>query len=902
VGRAEVSAVSRLTEGAAYASPPGVLEEIDDPTAAFAGQGIEFNEKSLGIDFEDVPPAGRVEVYHRFPQRPRNFLAYGEARLWVVAREGDFGDGRPNQFFLKVGSDSENFYLYRTPLAPPGSPAGVVPADWLPELRIDFSRWYALRLEAEVLLSTLAPGPGDPPVEVWSTDSIYAVVLKDRGRAPNLASVREISMGVWNAGPLPSSGEVWVDELRLGNAVRDPGLAGSLDVGLEAGGVITSRLSMSNRGAFFRQLHDDPTYQTDRTLSFVSTLALDRWMPAAWGVDLPVSVELGRTSQTPRFLQDSDLRADLLTTLRPTEQSRTRVGAGLRKRTPTPNPWLGFVLDGLDADVAYTTSDGSTVTTEFESRAFDAGIGWVREPQAVEVDVVPDFAQGVVRAILPGFLEDGIADARLRLTPERVSLGTSYYRQDSRIFRFERIVRHPGDAAALPTLVPREAVQTAADVRLRPLRPLTADLAVLTTRDLLKPEEAIADPRVRALIRAERATPAGLDLGWETNRTLRTSLAYRPTIVSWLRNDFDWTTVYQSERNSNFLERTVAGQDTTLTLARSARAERDWGATVALDPARLALVWFGEPVGGEPSGTARAVMTAIRPLSASYRDGLTSRFNRDPIDPGIGYQFGWGDTESFRFVEADTAASLTDRYAWRLGSGLTLPGGAALQVGYQWSDATTLDTRSDRRTRLESWPEVQARLPTLAPPQGLGVRAITISSGIVRTRRTIEFGGRGAQRRFDEDIRVPVDVSVQWQRTLVTSYQASFRTGQGEDPTGETERDEWSHRVSITSQLLPAGFLSRRLDRPVTLAILGALTSERICRNTTARDECVAFVDQTRRTLNVSLDTNVQGLSVGLQMSFDDRQSYVGQRTGSTQFQVGLFGQLDLAGGALPFG
>ncbi|HUF75469.1 MAG TPA: cell surface protein SprA, partial [Longimicrobiales bacterium] len=392
VGRVEVSTVSRITEGAAYASPPGVLEELDDPTTAFAGQGIEFNEKSLGIEFEEVPPGGRAEVYHRFPQRPRNFLSYDEARLWVVARAGDFGDGRPNRFFLKVGSDAENFYLYRTPLSAPGSPTGITPADWLPELRIDFARWYYLRLEAEVLLSTLAPGPGDPPVEVWSPDSTYAVVLKDRGRAPNLAAVREISMGVWNGGVLPTSGEVWVDELRLGGAVRDPGLAGSLDVGLEAGGVLTSRLSVTNRGAFFRQLRDDPTYQTDQTLFLVSTLALDRWMPTEWGVDMPVTLELGRADQTPRFLQDSDLRADLLPRLRPTEQSRTRVGVGLRKRTPTANPWLGFLFDGLSADAGYTTSDGSTVTTEFESRALDAGVGWVREPEPREVDVVPDFA------------------------------------------------------------------------------------------------------------------------------------------------------------------------------------------------------------------------------------------------------------------------------------------------------------------------------------------------------------------------------------------------------------------------------------------------------------------------------------------------------------------------------
>jgi hypothetical protein len=253
-------------------------------------------------------------------------------------------------------------------------------------------------------------------------------------------------------------------------------------------------------------------------------------------------------------------------------------------------------------------------------------------------------------------------------------------------------------------------------------------------------------------------------------------------------------------------------------------------------------------------------------------------------------------------MDADTAASLTDRRAWRLGSGLSLPFGASVQVGYQWTDATTLDTRSDRRTRLQSWPEVQASLPTLQPGSGLGVRSINITSGFVRTRRTIDYGGRAAQRRVDEDVRIPLNVSVQWVGTLVTSYQGAFRAGQGEDPTGETERDEWSHRVSLTSQLLPTGFFSGRFDRPVNLALLGALTSERLCRDTSAKQECVDFVDQVRRTLSLSLETGVRGLSVGLQMSLDDRQSYVGQESGSTQFQVGIFGQLDLSGGSLPFG
>ncbi|MDH3272125.1 MAG: hypothetical protein OEN56_12370, partial [Gemmatimonadota bacterium] len=354
-GRLEVAAVSRVTEGDEYASPPGVLAELVDPTQALGGQGIEFNEKSLGVLFEDLPSEARAEVYYRFPQRPQDFLTYREARLWVVARSGDFGQTRPNYFFFKVGSDPENFYLYRSPLPAPGG-GGVTAADWLPEIVVDFDVWLDLRRRAEESLSFAPRAPGDPPVEIWSADSTYAVVLGDRGRAPNLAAVREISLGVWNETLGPTNGEVWVDELRLARPVRDAGLASSVNVELDGAGVITTRLNITDRGAFFRQLRDDPTYQNDRNVNLFSSLAVDRWLPSEWGLDVPVSFELSRSSQDPVLLANSDLRAGQIASLRDTEARRRRVGMALRKRTRTANPVVGFVVDGLDLRASYSTA------------------------------------------------------------------------------------------------------------------------------------------------------------------------------------------------------------------------------------------------------------------------------------------------------------------------------------------------------------------------------------------------------------------------------------------------------------------------------------------------------------------------------------------------------------------
>ncbi|HCO13664.1 MAG TPA: hypothetical protein DIT46_05740, partial [Gemmatimonadetes bacterium] len=224
---------------------------------------------------------------------------------------------------------------------------------------------------------------------------------------------------------------------------------------------------------------------------------------------------------------------------------------------------------------SYATADGSTITTENESSTVDAGVGWTRVPQSREIGLVPRQLRGLVRTLLPGFLEDKVADARLRLTPERVSMSTSYFHQDSRVVRYETIVRSAGDQQSVATLRPRELMQVTADVRLRPLPSLVADMRLLQSRDLLQPEETVADENVQQIIREERSEWLGLDLGWETARTLRTDVGYRPSIFSWLRTDFDWTTVYQSDRNTNFIEQSIQLTDTMMTLTQNAQGQRD---------------------------------------------------------------------------------------------------------------------------------------------------------------------------------------------------------------------------------------------------------------------------------------------------------------------------------------
>ncbi|MCK5650049.1 MAG: hypothetical protein KAJ42_01670, partial [Gemmatimonadetes bacterium] len=621
-GHVEVGPVSALTEGSDYQPPPGVLEELDDPTTAFSGQGVEYNEQSLDIRYQDISPGDRVEVYSRFPQRPRNFLTYRQARLWVVAPVGDWGQDRPLHFFLKVGNDSENFYLYRTRLEPSPTEGQVIPADWLPEVKVDFEEWLDLRRIAEERLIRDPPMPGSDPLTVWSADSTYAVVLKDRARAPNLAAVRELSLGVLNEDDLPASGEIWINEFRLSGAVRDPGMAGYLSLDLSAAEVLTSRVTISGRGAFFRQLEAEPSYLDDRVVAVNSTLQLGRFAPSEWGVSLPLVVSHSEADQDPTFLSKSDVRGDQIPGLRETSSSRTRVDLSFRKDTPASNAVLGALLGGFDLRVGYSRARSSTVTLENESDGVDARVGYNRDLPRRDLPVVPGFLGGIVRALLPESMENSVLDGRVRWTPERLSVDSYYFRQEHEALRYEQILLGPEDVLVVPTLSPRRGMESTAAVAFRPFEALTADVSYHSIRDLLAPEKAVRDPLVQALLQEERLELGPLDLGWETNRRLQTRFGFRPRLTSWLRTDLSVATLYSSDRNATLVEVTpTPAGDTVGELQRNANGQRDARLSVTLDPSALVLELVGDTMRevGSVGATLRSVGSAFDPLSFTWQ-------------------------------------------------------------------------------------------------------------------------------------------------------------------------------------------------------------------------------------------------------------------------------------------
>lgn len=892
-GSAEVTSVSRITVGDRYQAPPGVLEQLDDPSSALSGQGVEFNERSIGLRFDDVDVGARMEVYNRFPQRPRNFLEYGEARLWVTPASGPFAPDRPLYFFFKVGSDTDNFYLYRTPLRSPSGTGAVQEADWLPEVVIDFDVWLDLRRDAEALLIQDPPRPGEPPIEVWSADSTYAVVLRDRARAPALAAVRELSMGVWNDTGLPVSGEVWVDELRLSQAVEQVGVAGHLDLSLRSGDAFETQLVMSYESPFFRQLDDQPTYRDETVLSVRSRLQMGAFLPQTWGFDAPLVVTRALSGQDPLLLAQSDIRTSELDGLRPSDAEETRIAFAFRKTTPSEGLLGKVFLDGLDASIAYSTGGAGTVTTETSSSGLDArlGYGWDFERRAVPV--VPGFMEGLLRRILPRSLEERALSGTIRWTPERLAFATAFSDQEGEISRFDQIVSQPIDQAVVPLVRPRTTLDTSAEVAVRPFRALSAEVFAVSARDLLPVGQMVADTAVQQLLQAERSNALGVDLGWETRRSLRTRIAFQPRLSDWLRADMVADSRYGTDRDPAFIETTVLPGDTLRALQRNATGGRELSTTLTLLPSAV-----GDRLAADSISTGGVrFLQSMNPVRVAWRRGTRSLFNRSVIDPGLDFQFGLVDVSGFRFVDGELASVLSDRETWTAGTGFRLPGSAALTVNYQQGRAEVLDTRSERGTTDRTWPNARVSFDNVPVPGFMSsvVTRLGFSTGYTETKRSIVFGGASAQSRTTRDRRFPLDASISWGGVVNMSYRSSFSRGVGTDPTGDTERDLDTHAVSLQSAFVPPWGLSRFFVQPIQVSVQYSYGHQVDCRATAEAADCVAFIDQLNRSFSITLNSTVRELRVGLQSGYVDRQSFVGLRNGTRQIQLILFGQFDLS-------
>lgn len=904
----QVGTVSRLTDGEFYVSPPGVGDEVQDRTSLYGSASVEYNERSLRLVYRELPPDERAEVYFRFPQGPRNLLSYRGLRLWALAPGGRWGRGAAERLVVSVGSDPRNRYLYRTTLARVPSEAVLLPEAWLPEIEIDFDQWFALRAEAERIF-TAREHTGPDPLVLWDADSTYGLIIEDRARAPNLAAVREIGFAIHNASGTPLSGEVWLNDLRLGGAVRAAGLAGHWEVGLDAGGVASATVSYGSRGALFHHIGGEPPRQRVREIAFHGTAELGRIVPAL-GLELPLTITHHRRLDDPVFLQGSDLRAEKIPGLRETGAEQTRVTLLVRPAAKGRGAGLERMTEGAWLRLGYRASAYRASGGREEGEGVDLGVGYSYRPDRREVGLLPGPIEGLIRALLPAPLEssrlvDRLINAQFRWTPVELSFSSHFDDGEERSYRFAGIVDGPGDLPREAALSPRRELENLARIQFQPFPSLAAGVTFTSGRDLLPNSRVIGGPGLREAVGAARTDFAGLDIGWERHRRVESRVEFRPFIASWIRPGIGYTAYFRGERNTAILAGLGPGDDEAAKLVRHYQADRYLTRSVTIDPALLARELRGD--GSAPGDAAGSVLSrvvgALRPIEVSWNTGADSRFERQEGAPGFGYHFGLGQSPGPGIGRGE-ASTAHDRESIRARGGLGLPLKTRVEFGYR-SSSSGAWMRGGGRYRLEerSWPDLVLTVTRLPRPGPLG-GVIASGSAMLGFQVTERVGGPGPGSatgvRRAEERSIPARFSIGLRNGVSGSYNAFFGESSSFDPTGSIEQELAQHSFQVAGRIDPPEGWQESIEAPIRFALSFALQSRRQCRVPAASlggGECVPYVDLVNRQLALTLDTIISQLNVGLQMSYNERKSFVGLRSGSSQFLLGLYGEFNFEGG-----
>ncbi len=537
------------TSGLIYDPPPGVSDQPEQQQTLFGLAGVPINETSLRLLAGDVPRYGRAEAYTRFPEGQRSVMTYRELRLWARGRGRGWGMNGDLEFFVKLGRDASNFYLYRTPIS-----AGTTRSAWEPEIHVLFSRFYSLRAQLENVYarggnewpgcsaadSALIAASGLPAAgagtRLAACDGGYMVYTVNAAvTPPNLNAVQEMAVGLVRVDSLrgadpPMAGdtlELWVDDIRLGDAVQSTGYAGRVAATFVAGDAGSLRFAMTRRDPNFRQLGEAPSFSTGDDLELSGTVRLDRALPARLGLAIPLTFTHTAQASDPVFLSNSDVRGSGIAGLRSPRGAVTTIALNMRRSTPMTGTWLAPLVNNLGLTVTW---NGAERRSEFQRGT----------TQDTHVGLDYFFLRGQ-----PATSDS--AEGGAGLTPSAVRLSSDFERASQNVTAFAQPAFTPDDPAGRAASAQR-LLRNGASVEFHPARDVTARWDAASLHDLRNYDGL---PSQAALAGDGRSTVVGLDLGVERQRDLVADVLYAPVVAGWLRPRVELSSSYTMLRDPN---------------------------------------------------------------------------------------------------------------------------------------------------------------------------------------------------------------------------------------------------------------------------------------------------------------------------------------------------------------
>jgi hypothetical protein len=862
-----------------YEPPPGVVDQGATTTGSFNVGTTQINERSLRLIGRDVRAGERAEAYYLFPQGEQNFLGYRQLRVWARGRGAGWDDNEL-AFYIKVGQDENDFYMYRT---------HVHSTTWTPDIAVDFNQWLALRAEIEQrFLSGQPPSGaatcGGDSLAYVACDSArsYIVQVRNPGVAPpNLARVRELAVGfVRDSGLAADSAELWVDDIRLSRVVNDVGYAGALSLHVAAADVGTLDLQATRRDAQFRQLGEDPSYVTTNQLSLGTTIRLERLGLDRLGLTAPLAVRLDQSSSDPYLLGGTDVLAAPIAGLRRPRSSQTSYSLALRRARRGTLWWQRWFVDNLGLTASLANGSTTTQLSQSATTLSTVSADYSVLPAEKSVRYVPGFLIGLLRALpLIGRADfvKALDRSRLRWSPVavRLSSGLSNARADVETFRVPIATLSDTLATSLHTTT--AALRNQASVQLRPLESAALSVNYVDTRDLKDYGDSTS---IGALTRQSGRRLLGLNMGFVRERSLGTVFSYAPTLFSWLRPRFTSTSSFAMTRDPNASAPERSFQDTAgaYRLPTAFTNARSTDISAALDFSRALKALFGD------SAAIVGWLDRLTPLDLVLHNDARSQFNRPGFDPGLGFQLGLGGVGAFRALNGVAATSATSTGQVRVSSGLRMPLGLSLTGAYSERTQRTWIHRAGGQAETDQsdrqWPDVTGRW-VWTPPRWLQkvFSSVSASAGLrVSTAETVQPPfqiGAGAAATTTGEVRStqetrswPVSLTVTWAPRIATSLSLNRSRGTSAQAGNSTLTTHTDLSANVAFAFRPPKeYLPLPSDVRTTLRY--SASGDRACITLAAGATCIGISQSSRRQFNLSMDTEMPpNVSAGLAFGY----------------------------------
>lgn len=711
--------------GLFYESPPGVTDQADNKQSDFEQGIVQINEKSMRLVAGDIPLFARAEAFYRFPEGEKSFMGYKELRVWARGRNKGWGPAGDMNFYIKIGRDQDNFYLYRTPVN-----AGPSRDNWLPEVVVDFDRFFALRarvqnnflqggqqidctgIDSALVVSSEQP-TASGSVRYAACDDGYIVYTANPGiTPPNLAGVQEMAVGMLRVGDtgLGTGGaifpndslEVWVDDIRLTGVVDDPGYAGQISFNVQAGDIGTVQLTASRHDRNFRQLAEQPSYNTASDIGISTSFRLDKFLPRQLGLLLPMSVSYSSSGNDPFFLARSDVQAAGIEGLRVPKSHATTYSLSARRATPMQGSLIAPLVNNLNVSASYGSASSTSEYAVGSSSRMSGAVDWSLTSTA-RTARLPGFFRDAL-GILPAFIEESDAVRSLRNTefrwnPTQLRLSSTYAKTQDTRRAFTLPVAVAGDSGR-PVNGLTSVMRNVALLQMRPFPALSAGFNITSVRDLRNYGDSIpvgGQLNVGEVASGERDQLLGLDLGLERERQMGFTLNFSPTITSWVRPRIDFNTSYSLLRDPNSPRLLQLGDSTgQFRLPRRLTNGQGFGLGTSVDLGRAIMLHSAERT------FYRRLAALLQPVDINWRRDMRSSFDGVPFTPGLGYQFALGGLEDFREQNGQLATSAGVTRTLNAGTGLNLPFGTTFQSRYNRTHSSAFTRRLDAQSVLEA--------------------------------------------------------------------------------------------------------------------------------------------------------------------------------------------------------